>query len=215
MAGRSGRAWRKPAKASGASTSMLRFSPGLGRFFAAKFRAGVLYAIHERTGDRAALEEALKSYRAARAAWAGLAETAKGVYVPDITVGELPWLRGHWLDRLPAIDADIALLEKRLPSATTHQRSKSEGCHCRSHGPPATSFRRDAPSCTRPLSAQAAAGARTDGSRARLSAPPLPARQPGRALAVRRSWTARARPTSPPSRAHTPTRRTRSNTTSN
>jgi hypothetical protein len=91
---------------------------GLGRFFAAKFRAGVLYGIHARTGDRAALEEAIKSYRAARAAWAGLAETAKGVYVPDITVGELPWLRGHWLDRLPAIDADIALLEKRLPSAT-------------------------------------------------------------------------------------------------
>ena len=90
---------------------------GLGIFFAAKFRAGVLYAIHERTGDRAALDEALKFYRTARAAWAGLAEKAKGVYVPDITVGELPWLRGHWLDRLPAIDADIALLEKRLPSA--------------------------------------------------------------------------------------------------
>ena len=90
---------------------------GLGRFFAAKFRAGVLYAIHERTSDRAALDEALKFYRAARAAWAGLADRAKGVYVPDITVGELPWLRGHWLDRLPAIDADIALLEKRLGSA--------------------------------------------------------------------------------------------------
>lgn len=26
-------------------------------------------------------------------------------------------LTGHWLDRLPAIDADIALLEKRVPSA--------------------------------------------------------------------------------------------------
>jgi hypothetical protein len=90
---------------------------GLGRFFAAKFRAGVLYAIHERSSDRAALDEALKLYRAARAAWAGLADRAKGVYVPDITVGELRWLRGHWLDRLPAIDADIALLEKRLDAA--------------------------------------------------------------------------------------------------
>jgi len=91
---------------------------GLGRFFAAKFRAGVMYGIHARTGDRAALEEAIKFYRAARTAWAELGLTAKGAYVPDITVGELPWLRGHWLDRLPAIDADIALLEKRLPSAT-------------------------------------------------------------------------------------------------
>ncbi len=91
---------------------------GLGRFFAAKFRAAVLYGIHARTGDRAALEEAINFYRAARAAWARLAETAKGVYVPDITVGELPWLRGHWLDRLPAIDADITLLENRRHSAT-------------------------------------------------------------------------------------------------
>ncbi|HTB16273.1 MAG TPA: hypothetical protein VK752_32115 [Bryobacteraceae bacterium] len=90
---------------------------GLGKFFAAKFRAGVLYAIHERTGDREALEEALKFYGAARAAWSELAEKAKGVYVADITVGELPWLHGHWLDRLPAIDADIELLKKRLPSS--------------------------------------------------------------------------------------------------
>ena len=90
---------------------------GLGGFFAAKFRAGVLYGIYEQTRDRGALEEAIKFYRAARAAWASLAERATGVYVTDITVGELPWLRGHWSDRLPAIDADIELLMKRLSSA--------------------------------------------------------------------------------------------------
>jgi hypothetical protein len=91
---------------------------GLGRFFAAKFRAGVLYRIHERTGDRGALEAAIAKYRAARAAWAGMAERNRSAYPADITFGELPWLHGHWLDRLPAIDADIALLEKRLASAT-------------------------------------------------------------------------------------------------
>jgi hypothetical protein len=90
---------------------------GIGRFFAAKFRAGVLYRIHERTGDRAALEEAIAQYRKARAAWARMADGARTSYPADITFGELPWLRGHWLDRLPAIDADIALLEKRLASA--------------------------------------------------------------------------------------------------
>jgi hypothetical protein len=90
----------------------------LGRFFAAKFRAGVLYGIHARTGDRTALDRAIHTYRTARDAWAELAKTAEGVYVLDITVGELPWLRGHWLDRLSAIDADIALLEKRVPAAT-------------------------------------------------------------------------------------------------
>lgn len=76
----------------------------LGRFFAAKFRSGILYRIYEQSGSRAALEESLKQYRAARAAWANLANLAKGVYMPDITVGEHPQLRGHWLDRLPAIE---------------------------------------------------------------------------------------------------------------
>jgi hypothetical protein len=89
---------------------------GLGRFFAAKFRSAVLYAIHERSGDRAALEQALEAYRGARASWAELAERAKGIYVPDITVGEHPSIRGHWLDRLPAMDDDIADMAKKLES---------------------------------------------------------------------------------------------------
>ncbi len=89
----------------------------LGRFFASKFRSGVLYAIHEKSGDRVALEESLKAYRSARSTWAGLANLAKGIYVPDITVGELTHLRGHWLDRLPAIDEDISAIAKRLELA--------------------------------------------------------------------------------------------------
>src|SRR5260370_10831741 len=90
---------------------------GLGRFFGAKFRAGVLYAIYERIGDRTALEEALKMYASARSAWADLANRAKGVYATDVTVGENPWLRGHWLDRLPAIDADIERMTKLFDQA--------------------------------------------------------------------------------------------------
>ncbi len=90
---------------------------GLGRFFAAKFRAGVLYRIFEQTGDRAALEEALKAYKEARDAWAGIAVRTKGVYMADITVGETRQLRGHWADRLPDIDADIAELAAKLESA--------------------------------------------------------------------------------------------------
>jgi hypothetical protein len=90
---------------------------GLGRFFAAKLRSGVLYAIHERTGDRAALEAALAGYRDARGIWARIVARTKNVYVDDITVGEHPWLRGHWSDRLPAIDEDIARMAGRLESA--------------------------------------------------------------------------------------------------
>jgi hypothetical protein len=91
---------------------------GLGRFFGAKFRSGVLYRIFEKTGSRLALEQSLSLYRTARDAWAELAEHAKGIYMADITVGELSQLRGHWLDRLPAIDEDIQAIARKLPTAS-------------------------------------------------------------------------------------------------
>jgi hypothetical protein len=90
---------------------------GIGQFFGAKFRAGVLYRVFEKTGDRRALEASLVQYRKARSAWADLAGRAQGVYMTDITVGELRQLRGHWQDRLPAIDQDIAALAQKLDSA--------------------------------------------------------------------------------------------------
>ncbi len=87
---------------------------GLGRFFGAKFRSGVLYAIFEQSGDRTALELSLKMYQKARSYWAELADRAHEVYKPDVTIGEMDVQRGHWLDRLPAIDEDIALMAKKL-----------------------------------------------------------------------------------------------------
>jgi hypothetical protein len=93
----------------------------LGRFFGAKFRAGVLYCIFERTGDRGALEQAQKSYRAARDVWAAIVERTKGVYVADITVGETRVLRGHWSERLADIEADIAAIATKLDSAKPAQ----------------------------------------------------------------------------------------------
>lgn len=92
---------------------------GLGRFFAAKFRSGVLYAIYKGTGDRRALEEALKAYRTARARWAQVADQAKGVYAFDLSASDKASERGQWLDRLPAMDQDIALMEQYLPDAKT------------------------------------------------------------------------------------------------
>jgi hypothetical protein len=93
----------------------------LGRFFGAKLRAGVLYRIFERTGDRGALDGTLKRYRAARDVWAEIAARAKGVYRDDITVGGERQLRGHWADRLADIDTDIAAVAAKLDSATPAQ----------------------------------------------------------------------------------------------
>ena len=95
----------------------VRLQSGLGRFFGAKFRSGVLYAIYEQTGDRTALEKAVAYYRKARTNWSVMASQAGKVYKADITAGDQPWLRGHWLDRLPAMDEDLANMVKKLESS--------------------------------------------------------------------------------------------------
>ena len=95
----------------------IRIQLGLGRFFAAKFRSATLYAVFQRSGSRRALEAALDLYRQARHHWARMAEEAARVYAADITFGPLPHQRGHWSDRLPAIDADIAVMSQALEKA--------------------------------------------------------------------------------------------------
>jgi hypothetical protein len=87
---------------------------GLALFFAAKFRAGLLFALYDRSKYRPALERALDLYKKARAAWASFATDAKSVYRNDVPFGPEYFQRGHWFDRLPAIDADIADMEKLL-----------------------------------------------------------------------------------------------------
>src|SRR5215469_637030 len=98
----------------------LTIHTGIGRFFAAKFRSGVLYSVFEKSGDRGAIREALKHYRRARDMWQNFAEAAKGAYVSDITFGTSPHQRGNWLDRLPAVDEDIARMQLLYESAPSH-----------------------------------------------------------------------------------------------
>jgi hypothetical protein len=90
---------------------------GLGRFFAAKFRAGMFYAIFRRGNYAPALAESIKSYHIARNTWAEMAQQAFKVYRSDLTFGFDKKVRGHWLDRLHDIDLDIADLEQLQASA--------------------------------------------------------------------------------------------------
>jgi hypothetical protein len=94
---------------------------GLGKFFAAKFRAGVLYGLYQQSHYEPALKAALKENRAARAAWAEVADAAKGIYAPDITFGPEYFQRGQWQDRLTAMDEDIADMEKVLSQISSTQ----------------------------------------------------------------------------------------------
>jgi hypothetical protein len=88
----------------------IEIQAALGEFFAAKFRSGVLLVIYQVSREEAALTAAVEQYKKARAAFAGAAGAAKDVYRSDITFGEQKYLRGHWFDRLPAMDKDVALL---------------------------------------------------------------------------------------------------------
>lgn len=119
LAGNAGRAMAQ-AKGGGADLDRTRLDvaivAGLGRFFAAKLRSAVEWAIYDRTGGKSALEKALAEYRKARAAWAELASGPAKVYRRDVTYGVDWWSRGHWQDRLAAIDRDIAEMGKRAPA---------------------------------------------------------------------------------------------------
>jgi hypothetical protein len=117
---------------------------GLGRFFAAKFRAGVLYAIHERTGDRRALDETLAGYGDARRAWAELSEQAHTVYAADLSASDKLSERGQWLDRLQGIDEDIERIGQRRSSARTVADSTLTAAITEALGRP----RRDPAPCT-------------------------------------------------------------------
>jgi hypothetical protein len=90
---------------------------GLGRFYAWKFRAGVLYALFERSGSPSILEEALGAYRKARQAGADLAFQSERVYVNDITFGRDGHMRGYWGDRFSSLNEDLADMVRKLDQA--------------------------------------------------------------------------------------------------
>jgi hypothetical protein len=87
-----------------------RIVNGMGRFYAAKLRAALLYEIWLAAHDSKAGALALAQYDMGRAAWAAMAARAKQVYVADVSYGAVAKRRGHWADRLAGIDLDIAAM---------------------------------------------------------------------------------------------------------
>ncbi len=99
----------------------VQIQSGLGKFFAAKIRSAAMFAIYQQTGNRGPMDKAVSEYRKARGAWSALANQARGAYRSDVTYGGVKNMRGHWLDRLPAIDADIEAMqafESKAPAST-------------------------------------------------------------------------------------------------
>jgi hypothetical protein len=96
----------------------IRIVNGVGLYFANLFRTALYYSLFQQTGDPSLTGKALAAYRAARNAWAGMAARASQVYQPDVSYGGIFVRRGHWADRLPMIDQDIAALTRYFDSET-------------------------------------------------------------------------------------------------
>jgi hypothetical protein len=91
---------------------------GLARFFAAKLQSGLLWDLYQRTGSAACGNQALAIYARGRDGWVAMANRATRVYEPDIGFGaERIVQRGHWADRIPDIDRDMAAMRKALGGA--------------------------------------------------------------------------------------------------
>jgi hypothetical protein len=92
---------------------------GLGLYYANLFRAALYYSIYEQTGDPTAGAQSLAAYRKSRDAWANMAERADKIYSTDISYGDIPVRRGHWSDRVPEIDKDLAIIERYFSDKPT------------------------------------------------------------------------------------------------
>jgi hypothetical protein len=92
---------------------------GIADFFAAKLRSGMLYFLWQKNFVPSLGEAALAQYERARTAWAAMAERAKDVYAADVSYGDIPQRRGHWTDRLAAIDTDLAAMRQAVASASS------------------------------------------------------------------------------------------------
>jgi hypothetical protein len=94
---------------------------GLGTFFAHKLRSAVLYEVFKSTEYGEAGTLALDHYAKARDAWSAMSERAKNVYRTDISYGRISKRRGHWMDRLPGIDADLASMRSKVAAAAPRE----------------------------------------------------------------------------------------------
>ncbi|HEY1800897.1 MAG TPA: hypothetical protein VGG46_08185 [Terriglobales bacterium] len=97
---------------------------GLGKFFAHKLRSAVLYEVFTGTKDPDAGKLAIEHYQQARDAWMAMAERARGVYQANVSYGSIPKRSGHWSDRLPAIDTDLAAMKAKVQTDSAALQSR-------------------------------------------------------------------------------------------
>jgi hypothetical protein len=122
----------------------------LGRFFSGKIRAAVGYERYLSAGEHEALPEAVAIYRSALAAWQDAAALADRVYVADLTYGPQDRIRGHWRDRVDAIEADLRDIEALLDDAPPIDELLDAPADGDVHAPPEIGALHEPPSHFRP-----------------------------------------------------------------
>jgi hypothetical protein len=83
---------------------------GLGSFYADLFRTALFYSIQEKANSSVASQRSIEAYRKARQIWTDFSARAKSVYAVDVSYGRPEFRRGHWANRVAAIDADVTAL---------------------------------------------------------------------------------------------------------
>jgi hypothetical protein len=89
---------------------------GLGAYYANLFRAALLYSLYKQSHNPQEATDSYAAYIKARKAWADFSVRANSVYSSDVSYGSTPFRRGHWADRLPAIDTDIDKWKQQIVS---------------------------------------------------------------------------------------------------
>lgn len=82
---------------------------GMAKFFAAKLRSAVLWRLHIVSGQKEIGNLAIEKYAEGLNAWKTMAVRAKSIYNKNITYG----VHGHWFDRIPSFEKDIAEMKER------------------------------------------------------------------------------------------------------
>jgi hypothetical protein len=99
----------------------IKIQCGTAKFFANKMRAAVLWHVYEESGNRSSLVEAIKYYTTARQVWVKMANDAKLIYVENVSFGNWETQSGHWIKRIPRIDADIADMKEVLVNSANNR----------------------------------------------------------------------------------------------
>ncbi len=105
----------------------LHIQADLAQFHAHRLSAMTDWQLFECTRAAAALEQAIEQMRQALTCWRALAARTVGVYHDQLTFGRAEFKHiGHWRDRLPQVEAELAELTRRramLPLAEVPLRA--------------------------------------------------------------------------------------------